>query len=691
MSSVQHKSIVKEVRREPKASHTIRENRVHFEDALSVSRTEPPTKKISSLLPKGVISTLMQKEKLLQAFEQRCGKSKRKIEQDVDSMLKQIILVFEEFKQQLYVKIDDHMISYTNLFSQFESLSFECSDWAEQRIAECDQYKTVKVTVDDNLYNHLNEVRSRKQKADEIEQALLAIKQKIDQLKLNELNNDVLFLADDKNPDIYVSSETAEFSERIKTDLRDKLGRVDQNRLIRPFIMDQKSVTGLEMNSQVFAPVPVLSVHNSMAQPDVRASQNFRSYDSKINLQPSVISIHKRSEAQSILPQYKLNTSNLAANDADRSIINRQSVLQRNEGPIIAHQNQFLSDEISLAYPSIRQEKDIPVKHDFKINCVISLSAKLLMLGAEDGSLILVDLTQDSTSISQLVLKGHSSAVKGLTKANETLVLSSAEKPDTNLKLWDLSTVTDFVKSSIETSRTGTLLLVSSLKGLTDRAVGHGFLNERVVIGMSRLGELCIWDWKLATPLTQYDVRHANVTSFILFTDKESFALGTSDGLILAYSITKTANGYDFVKQAEIQDTLPITQLHSFRGNNDIIIVTLSSGEAKLISKKAKINYHTIKGCKNPLAYFVLTWVKSDPNIYLMALEQFGFKMADIDGKDFSYVNTESKNNYKFENNGWPLWQIIDAVPKQRFLFVTISSASKPNTVILWSLQASNK
>lgn len=87
-------------------------------------------------------------------------------------------------------------------------------------------------------------------------------------------------------------------------------------------------------------------------------------------------------------------------------------------------------------------------------------------------------------------------------------------------------------------------------------------------------------------------------------------------------------------------ENIPISNLASFRGNNDIMIVTLKTGDIKLLSKKSRVNYHTIIGCKEPLGLFVLTWVKEDPNIYLFAIEPFGFKLADIDGKDFYYVDT---------------------------------------------------
>ena len=42
-----------------------------------------------------------------------------------------------------------------------------------------------------------------RQKADEYEKALIAIKNKIEQMRLQELNADIQYFIDDKNPQIY--------------------------------------------------------------------------------------------------------------------------------------------------------------------------------------------------------------------------------------------------------------------------------------------------------------------------------------------------------------------------------------------------------------------------------------------------------------------------------------------------------
>ena len=302
--------------------------------------------------------------------------------------------------------------------------------------------------------------------------------------------------------------------------------------------------------------------------------------------------------------------------------------------------------------------------------------------------MVFVDLNSDPSAFSQLVVKGHLTAIRGITKANQTMVLTSSIAPDCTLRLWDITTITDFARTSSETTTTGSLLLISALKGLSSTPIGHGFLNERIVIGVSKEGEVAIWDWKLSSPLSLYQTSCANCTAFMLFTDKEGIVIGTDSGMVVAYSVRRSINGYEFVKETEIQEQARVETLQSFRGNSDIIITALSSGEVKLLSKRTRTNYQTLSGCKSPIEFFVLTSVKAEPDIYLLSLEQFGFRIADIDGTGFSFVNTDSKNNYKFEKNGWPQFQILDATQGERVVFVTINIISKQSSLILWSLNS---
>ena len=60
--------------------------------------------------------------------------------------------------------------------------------------------------MDETLYHQIKEARLNKIKADEHEKALVAIKQKIEQMRLTELNQDILKLNDESNPEIYDSN-----------------------------------------------------------------------------------------------------------------------------------------------------------------------------------------------------------------------------------------------------------------------------------------------------------------------------------------------------------------------------------------------------------------------------------------------------------------------------------------------------
>ena len=65
-------------------------------------------------------------------------------------------------------------------------------------------------------------------------------------------------------------------------------------------------------------------------------------------------------------------------------------------------------------------------------------------------------------------------------------------------------------------------------------------------------------------------------------------------------------------------------------------------GDVKFVSQKTKMNLNTIIGCKSPLSFLILTCFKENPDVYLLAAEPYGFKIADVDSPEFKYVNTNS-------------------------------------------------
>lgn len=142
----------------------------------------------------------------------------------------------------------------------------------------------------------------------------------------------------------------------------------------------------------------------------------------------------------------------------------------------------------------------------------------------------------------------------------------------------------------------------------------------------------------------------------MLFSNKEGFVIGSEEGLIMAFNIVRSPNGYDFVKLTEIRESSGVKFLQSFRGNNDLVITSLLNGETKFLSLKSNLNLNTISGCKSPLSFFILTCYKNNPDVYLLAMEPFGFKIADVDSPEFKYIPTNCQKNYRFENLGFPSW-----------------------------------
>lgn len=613
----------------------------------------------SDLLPKAVLSTLRNKKEITENFDKKCAISKEKIEADVDNTLKDVIMIFEDYKQQLFSRIDEHKVGFANLVDQLDLLSKDCTSFGEERMKEIERnHKMKQSMMEETLYSQINEARINRQKADEVEKALLTIKQKIEQNRLNDLNNDLGFLMDDKNPDIYVSSEGVDVNEKIKKVIKDNLNRVDQSRMIRPFIMDKKIV--------------------------------------------------KKAETKFLKPknEYQRNSYHLPKNDnilttdlnKNKNFVLPQSPMIKKNPTIIAQQNLFISNQIDLQEPKISLEAEILIKNTSKVTSIISLTNRIVLLGNNDGNFIIIDILPESPSLkNQLLIKAHNSPIKIMNKTNENLLMTTAEDPDYAIKLWDLSSLINPPKKDLNsevTSQNGhqkqnnIILLISVLKGHNSLIIGHAFLTGRIIISADRSGVINIWDWKLSTPITTLKLPINKINSFILFSDKESFTVSNDSGMILSYSIIKSPNSYEFIKNSEIQENQPVTQLQTFRGNNDLIISTLLSGEVKLISRKSRMCLNTISGCKSPLSFFIMTCVKRDPDVYLLAAEPYGFKIADVDHPEFKYVDTNAKQNFRFECTGFPNWQILDCIPGEKIFFVSINHATKPNSILLWSISA---
>lgn len=640
---------------------------------------------ISPLLPQNVIQTLDKKQQILQNFAGVVAKNKASLERDMDNALKEIILLFEELKQQLFLKMDDQATSFQKIYDQYEKIAFDCSDWAEQKIGSSNFQYDMKSSVHDLLSQGLYQARFQKQKADDIEKSLLAIKQKIDSSKLNELSDEINMLSDERNQTLYVSEEAKAFYDSLKSNLKTKISQLNQSKIVPPFAFGpltnpQPEAKQVYFEQEIRDVNPGVIVGQQQPPPNNNLSSYLKQVVGKNDAPFGGVTV--RSEAPTGAQNSIRNNSSMGSARENLGLSARQGYDPK--VGLIAQQNQFYSDELLLTNPIVRQEKELQFKVKARINCVLSLISNIALFGADDGSVVIMNLANNNQS----VVKAHTAPVMGLTKANESLVLSSAAKPDLAIKLWDFGLILSSAASSDPNKPPGNVLLVAVLNGLTETAVGHAFLAENLVMAVGRDGQIIIWDWKTGVALTQGRTEVNTVTNFILFSDRESFAITSPDGLIQAYNIQKDGRNFNFVKQSEFKEPFPIVGMQSFRGNSDVIIIALGSGDVKLLNKKTKVNYHTIIGCKNPISFFILNSVKSDSTIYLMSEEPFGFKLADIDGRDFSYINTQSTANFKHEKVGWPNWQIIDSVPKERVNFVTLNNGKEPNDVIVWSLNA---
>ena len=71
---------------------------------------------------------------------------------DIDELLKQVILIFEDYKHKLYEKVDEHKIGFHNLVDELDKLSLECTNWGEEKLREVEENDHMRQSVDDSLY-----------------------------------------------------------------------------------------------------------------------------------------------------------------------------------------------------------------------------------------------------------------------------------------------------------------------------------------------------------------------------------------------------------------------------------------------------------------------------------------------------------------------------------------------------------
>jgi hypothetical protein len=156
----------------------------------------------SDLLPQIVLETLNDNKQLHSILEEKNNEEKKQVNMHIDNCLKEIIKMFEALKLSISSKMDEKTAQFDSLFAQLESLSLECSNWAERKIEdvqnnfpmleEQNQYRNSRNVLgnkhtSEKLSLHLNEIRNRKLKANAVEDALVAIDQKIDQMRLVDI------------------------------------------------------------------------------------------------------------------------------------------------------------------------------------------------------------------------------------------------------------------------------------------------------------------------------------------------------------------------------------------------------------------------------------------------------------------------------------------------------------------------
>jgi hypothetical protein len=168
------------------------------------------TQGYSEFLPPSVISTLTDNAHLHDILAQKQDLEKAQIEKHINECLKEIIRMFEALKLSLWAKADEKTSQFNSLFGQLEALSLECSNWAEKRLKDAlENFPNMEAQLgnqnsrnvlanqhkSEKLAKHLQEMRTKKLRANAVENALLAVDQKIDAMRLVEISEEVREMA----------------------------------------------------------------------------------------------------------------------------------------------------------------------------------------------------------------------------------------------------------------------------------------------------------------------------------------------------------------------------------------------------------------------------------------------------------------------------------------------------------------
>ena len=383
----------------------------------------------------------------------------------------------------------------------------------------------------------------------------MAIKNKIEQLRLNELNREINFMSN-SNKNIYVQQEMDVLKQKIEAAVKKEIQMADRQRYVKPYFS------------------------NTQKQP----------------LPPKQYLEKKQEKPLKQIPQTHKPSSTRH----------------------FFYQNHVFKGEFGVDEPQIRLQKQIKFPQNLRVNCVVALSPSWIALGAQSGHIQIINMANTSK---QLKVRAHDSALSYM-KSDGFYLLTAGSDVDYSLKLWDFSQLVGRGELSV--------LLVQDFKSHENSIIYAESLGAGKYLSADKAGVVNLWDAKQQAKIEQFRIP-TGLQHFSMFSNKQSFVGVDNQNNVLCYDMLQSGNGHDFVKVSQMKEDLSVEQVFTFHGNSNLILLLQSTGDFKLLSKNERKALKTITGCQNPIGVFVLNCLKKDPVVLLMALEAYGFKIADVD------------------------------------------------------------
>ena len=222
----------------------------------------------SDLLPQIVLETLNDNSQLHSILQEKQNEEKKLVNLHIDNCLKEILKMFEALKVSISSKMDEKTAQFNSLFSQLESLSLECSNWAERKIEdvqnnfpmleEQSQFQNNRNVLSnkhksEKLSLHINEIRNRKLKANAIEDALIAIDQKIDQMRLVDIAEELRDMVN-KPQKLYYEQPAILVYQKIQKAVALGLKDIKMNEIVRihgpsPVDMNNQQISNMRLTN----------------------------------------------------------------------------------------------------------------------------------------------------------------------------------------------------------------------------------------------------------------------------------------------------------------------------------------------------------------------------------------------------------------------------------------------------------